>query len=145
MRINDVITSKGSSAVWTIKPGATIKELLSELSEHNVGALVVSEDGTTMVGIVSERDVVRKLHSVEDLRNQSVADIMTSDVQSCGPDDSLDSLMSLMTDRRIRHVPVLDADAGLVGVLSIGDAVKFRMEQLQFERDQLHEYVSGTQ
>jgi len=144
MRVSDVLSSKGSTTIYTIRPEATLSELLDALAEHNVGALVVSHDGTSMLGIVSERDIVRKIRDFDDPKGTTVEQIMTSDVQVCAPDDSFGSLMSIMTEHRVRHVPVLDGDT-LVGVLSIGDAVKQRMDQLEFERDQLNDYVSrGT-
>ncbi len=142
MRVSDVLASKGSDAIFTIRPDASIRELLDMLADHNIGAMVVSDDGESMIGIVSERDVVRKLRDVENARDMTVADIMTTDVRVCAPDDSFGSLMLVMTEHRVRHVPVID-DGRLVGVLSIGDAVKHRMEQLEFERDQLNKYVSG--
>lgn len=142
MRVSDVLASKGSDAIFTIRPEASIRELLDVLAERNVGAMVVSDDGETMIGIVSERDVVRKLRDVDNAREVTVASIMTTDVQVASPDDSFKSLMIAMTEHRVRHIPVLD-DGRLVGVLSIGDAVKHRMEQLEFERDQLNKYVSG--
>ena len=141
MRVHDVLTSKGSAEVHTIAPDATVRELLDVLAELNVGALVVSDDGTSMLGIVSERDIVRKLRDVDDARSRPVSDIMTTDVRVCSPDDSFGGLMAVMTQHRVRHVPVLD-DGRLVGMLSIGDAVKHRMEQLEFERDQLNNYVA---
>lgn len=141
MRVSDVLSSKGSSTVHTIGPEATVADLLEAFATHDVGALVVSEDGASMVGIVSERDVVRKLRHVPDARSATVASIMTTEVRTCAPDDSFASLMALMTEHRVRHVPVV-ADGALAGVLSIGDAVKHRMEQLEFERDQLSSYVS---
>lgn len=143
MRVSDVLSSKGSTEIFTISPQATIYELLDILAERNIGALVVSEDGTTMLGIVSERDIVRKLREVEGARSATVESIMTTDVRRCRPDDAFASLMATMTEHRVRHVPVVDDDDHLVGVLSIGDAVKHRMEQLEFERDQLSSYVSG--
>lgn len=142
MRVHDVLTSKGSGEVFTIAPDATIRELLDVLADLNVGALVVSDDGRSMLGIVSERDIVRKLRDAENARDMAVADIMTTDVRVCAPDDSFGELMAVMTEHRVRHVPVLD-EGRLVGVLSIGDAVKHRMEQLEFERDQLTSYVAG--
>lgn len=142
MRVSDVLASKGSDAIFTIRPEASIRELLDVLADRNVGAMVVSDDGETMIGIVSERDVVRKLRDVDNARDVTVASIMTTDVQVAAPDDSFKSLMIAMTEHRVRHIPVLD-DGRLVGVLSIGDAVKHRMEQLEFERDQLNKYVSG--
>ena len=142
MRVRDVMTSKGNDAIYTIRPDASVRELLDRLAELNVGALVVSEDGRAMRGIVSERDIVRKLRDAVQARDMTVASIMTTDVLVCAPDDSFGSLMLIMTEHRVRHVPVLD-DGELVGVVSIGDAVKYRMGQLEFERDQLNKYVSG--
>ena len=142
MRVSDVLASKGSDAVYTITPESTVRELLDVLADLNVGALVVSDDGKKMLGIVSERDIVRKLRGTEDARDMPVSAIMTTDVQLCAPEDSFGGLMSVMTEHRVRHIPVLD-DGVLVGVVSIGDAVKYRMEQLEFERDQLNNYVAG--
>lgn len=142
MRVRDVLQSKGSDEVVTIPPDATIPELLDLLAEHNIGALVVSADGHTIDGIVSERDIVRKLRGVDDPARLTASSIMTTEVVTCAPDDEITQLMSLMTEGRFRHVPVLD-DGELAGVVSIGDAVKFRMAQLTFERDQLNQYVAG--
>src|SRR5699024_503845 len=119
-------------------------DLLDDLAEHNVGALVVSTDGESMLGIVSERDVVRKLRGLGSPREHTVGDIMTSDVFTCGPYDSLAQLLELSTEPRIRHIPWLD-EGKLVGALSTGAAAKLRMEQLKFERDQLSEYVASGQ
>jgi CBS domain-containing protein len=141
MRVSDVLSSKGSATIYTIRPEATLSDLLDALAEHNVGALVVSTDGTTMLGIVSERDVVRKIRDFDEPTNVTVEEIMTADVRVCTPEDSFATLMTIMTEHRVRHVPVLDGEE-LVGVLSIGDAVKQRMDQLEFERDQLNNYVS---
>lgn len=142
MRVRDVLTAKGSATVYTISPEASVDELLDLLAELNIGALVVSPDGKSMSGIVSERDVVRKLRAIPDPRSATVQQIMTSDVQVCSPEDSFGALMSAMTEHRVRHIPVIDHDE-IVGVLSIGDAVKFRMDQLEFERDQLTHYVQS--
>lgn len=141
MRVSDVLASKGSEEVLTISPDATIADLLDRLAEHNIGALVVSRDGNAIEGIVSERDIVRKLRGVDHPRELSVESIMTTQVVTCTPEDAVTDLMRLMTERRFRHVPVLD-DNRLAGVVSIGDAVKFRMAQLEFERDQLNQYVA---
>jgi CBS domain-containing protein len=143
MRIREVVAAKPDSTVVTVSPGATVRELVALLAEHNVGALVVSSDGATVEGIVSERDVVRRLNSEPDALSATVDTIMTSDVHTAGPDDSLDDMMSLMTDQRIRHVPVCDAGR-MVGIISIGDVVKHRIKVLEFERDQLDSYVHQT-
>ncbi len=144
MRIRDVLQSKGTSTVITIAPDASVRELLALLSEHNIGALVVSGDGAVPAGIVSERDVVRRLGTDTGVLDLSISEIMTADIQVCEPGDKLDDLMGLMTEHRIRHVPVVE-DGNLVGMVSIGDAVKMRMGELEYERDRLNDYVTGTQ
>jgi len=143
MRISDVLSSKSSAQVVTIAPDATVRDLLALLSQHNVGAVVVSTDGETVDGIVSERDVVRRLHEDEEVLDGAVSVIMTSDVRTCEPDTSVDELRAVMTERRIRHVPVV-TDGRLTGIISIGDVVKSSLDQLQFERDQLDSYVHQT-
>jgi CBS domain-containing protein len=140
MRIRDVVAAKSVQKVITVSPDATVRDLLGLLAEHNVGALVVSGDGAAVDGIVSERDVVRRLHENTDLLTATVGSIMTTDVHTCAPDDQLDDLMSLMTKHRFRHVPVCDAGQ-LVGIVSIGDVVRHKIDALQFERDQLDSYV----
>jgi CBS domain-containing protein len=140
MRIGDVLGAKPSQEVVTITPDAGVRDLIARLAEHNVGALIVSRDGSTVDGIVSERDVVRHLHHDGTVINNTVGAIMTTEVETCEPDVLLDDLMKVMTERRIRHVPVVEEGA-LVGIVSIGDVVKHRIDQLQFERDQLDHYV----
>lgn len=140
MRISDVLGSKAVKNVITIGPDAGVRELLATLSEHNIGAVVVSSDGSTLTGIVSERDVVRHLHSDGTVINNIVSAIMTPGVQTCTPDDDLDEVMQVMTEGRFRHIPVV-ADDQVVGIVSIGDMVKHKIDQLQFERDQLDSYV----
>ena len=143
MKINDVIHAKSQQAVVTISPDATVRELVALLAEHNVGALVVSEDGERVSGIVSERDVVRRLHDDEGVLDSPVSAIMTADVRTCSGEDALTELMQTMTEHRIRHVPVV-ADGRLTGIISIGDVVKNRIGELEFERDQLDHYVHQT-
>ena len=140
MRIGEVLGSKASKDVITITPDAGVRDLIELLADHNVGALIVSTDGTSVDGIVSERDVVRHLHHDGTVINNTVGAIMTTSVETCASDTPLDELMKVMTERRVRHVPVVD-DGQLVGIVSIGDVVKHRMDQLQFERDQLDSYV----
>jgi CBS domain-containing protein len=140
MRIAEVLGSKANQDVVTISPDAGVRDLLALLAEHNVGALIVSRDGSTVDGIVSERDVVRHLHHDGTVVNNTVGAIMTTTVETCPSDTLLDDLMKTMTERRVRHVPVVD-DGRLVGIVSIGDVVKHRIDQLQFERDQLDSYV----
>ena len=143
MRISDVIGTKSSKDVITISPDATVRELIRKLSEHNVGALIVSADGAAVDGIVSERDVVRHLLDSDDILDGAVSAIMTVDVATAEPSTSLDEMRVLMTERRIRHVPVV-TEGKLTGIISIGDVVKAAMDQLTFERDQLDSYVHQT-
>jgi CBS domain-containing protein len=140
MRISDIIGAKASQDVITISPDATVRDLIRTLAEHNVGALIVSGDGSAVEGIVSERDVVRHLLDSDDFLDGRVAAIMTAEVATAAPDTSLDDIRAVMTERRIRHVPIV-TDGSLTGIVSIGDVVKAAMDQLQFERDQLDSYV----
>jgi CBS domain-containing protein len=142
MRINDILRSKGTS-VLTVAPDVTVRQLLATLAEHNVGALIVSEDGATIAGIVSERDVVRKMHEHgAALLEETVSEIMTAEVHTCGPDDHIDDLRRTMTDRRIRHLPVL-REGRLVGIVSIGDVVKSAISELETEREYLVGYIQS--
>jgi CBS domain-containing protein len=143
MRMRDIIEAKEITGVVTIPPSATVRELLALLAEKNIGALVVSPDGHHVDGIVSERDIVRRLAEDESALSTSVESIMTTAVHTCDPDSDLDSMMTEMTQRRIRHVPVIGPD-GLCGLVSIGDVVKHKISALQFERDQLDSYVHQT-
>jgi len=140
VRIADVLRSKGS-AVATVDAKASVAELAAALAEHNVGAMVVlGPDG--VAGIASERDVVRGLRDRgADLLAAPVAEIMTTDLLTCSPGDPVDGLSVLMTDRRVRHVPVVSGGR-LVGIVSIGDVVKSRISQLEQGRDQLTAYIA---
>jgi CBS domain-containing protein len=140
MRIADVLRSKGS-AVATITPDTTVTELLAGLVRLNIGAMVVI-DSDAVVGIVSERDVVRKLDELgADLLAQPVSVIMTNLHVTCAPGDAVDVLSGLMTENRVRHVPVIE-NGRLAGIVSIGDVVKTRMDELNAEREQLRTYIT---
>lgn len=140
MRIADVLRGKGS-AVTTVSPSAPVTEVLRHIDEGNLGALPVV-DGGALVGIVSERDVVRQLHRQGGaLLDARVADVMTADVVTCSPEDGVGDLARIMTDRRVRHLPVL-VDGRLAGIVSIGDLVKARMDMLEREREQLESYIA---
>jgi CBS domain-containing protein len=140
MRIADVLRNKGA-AVVTIHPEATVSELLAGLAEQNIGAMVVvGAEG--VVGIVSERDVVRELHSHgPSVLSRPISKIMTKMVATCTKADTVDAISMLMTKNRVRHVPVLDGKK-LIGIVSIGDVVKTRMEELEAEQQQLHSYIT---
>lgn len=140
MRIADVLRSKGNE-VATIDPTASVSQLLAGLAEHNIGAMVVSSGGS-VVGIVSERDVVRRVYEQGAAAlNANVSEIMTTNVATCSPDETVDHLTVLMTERRIRHVPVM-VSGQLCGIVSIGDVVKSRMNELEHAQEQLEAYIS---
>ena len=143
MNVETILRNKGSS-VTTIRPEATIAEAVDTLRRDRIGALVVSEDGESVDGIVSERDVVSALadHG-SDLLSRSVDDIMTRNVITCEPDDTVGELMAEMTNRRIRHFPVV-AGGRLCGIVSIGDLVKNRLDEVEFEARSLRSFIAGA-
>ena len=141
MQLSTIIAAKGGSVV-TIQPDARVADLVAMLAEHNVGALVVSADGRTITGIVSERDVVRALTHGAEALERPVASIMTSHVFCAPPEAHVDELMILMTDKRVRHIPVTDPLGVLLGIVSIGDVVKSRLGELEGERAALLEYIT---
>jgi len=143
VKISDVLRAKGSGVI-TVQPDETVSGLLGLLDEHRIGAVVVSSDGTTVEGIVSERDVVRYLHSTgAGILDAPVSQIMTSEVSTGTAADDIADLAATMTEERVRHVPILDGEGRLVAIVSIGDIVKHRLSELQSERDQLRDYISG--
>ncbi len=142
MRISSVLAQKGS-AVATVRRDATVADAVGVLSRLDIGALVVSDDGRRIDGIVSERDVVRRLSVLAaSPLQETIASIMSSEVHTCSPDDDTEQLMSIMTNRRIRHVPVVEA-AELRGIVSIGDVVKARIQELERHRKELEDYITA--
>ena len=140
MKISDILRHKGASVV-TIAPGDSVRDLLSALAQHNVGALVVV-DNDQVVGIISERDIVRQLDERgEAVLAATVSDLMTATVVSCAPDDAVDSIAGAMTELRIRHMPVL-ASGRLAGIVTIGDVVAGQIRQLEQDRGQLEQYIT---
>jgi len=143
VNVEEILSVKGS-AVATIGPGASLSDATASLRDHGIGALIVSKDGRTIDGILSERDVVRSLaaHGASTL-GRAVSSAMSDEVVTCSPGDTADQLMAMMSDRRFRHLPVTDDAGALVGIISIGDVVKARLGQLEHENDQLYEYIQG--
>ncbi|MEU1385775.1 MULTISPECIES: CBS domain-containing protein [unclassified Nonomuraea] len=140
MLIGTILRNKGS-AVTTVAPEATVRELLGKLADDNIGAVVVSTDGTTIQGIVSERDVVRRLHDRgPEILDAPVSSIMTTEVRTAGPGDNVDELRRTMTTHRFRHMPVVE-NGRLVGIVSIGDVVKSAIEELETEKASLVDYL----
>jgi CBS domain-containing protein len=142
MRVRDVLAHKGHDVV-TVRPDASCRDLLALLARHNIGAVVVSSDGLTVAGIVSERDVVRRLNEQgAAVLDAPVSQLATLVVATCEPDDPLDELRETMTLRRVRHIPVL-SQGRLIGIVSIGDVVKSTISQLEDERQHLIDYLQG--
>jgi CBS domain-containing protein len=141
MRVADLLRSKGSR-VATVPPRVSVTGLLEDLAKNNVGALVVVDESGELVGIVSERDVVRRLNERgAELLTAPVAEIMTTPVVTCDPSEGVDHLAEIMTERRIRHMPVVE-NGKLIGIVSIGDVVKSRIQQLESDREQLESYIA---
>ena len=141
MQISQLLRHKGHE-VATIDGSQDVRAALAMLAERGVGALVVSSDGQRVEGIVSERDVARGLHERgAELLTQPVASLMTAEVHTCPPGARVIDLAQTMTDHRVRHVPVVDDDGVLVGIVSIGDVVKARLDELEDERKQLVDYI----
>jgi CBS domain-containing protein len=141
MRISSLLEEKGSF-VATIPGDASVARAVAELARLSIGALVVSIDGEHIEGIISERDVVRSLLGTADLLSHPVASIMSTTVHTCSPDDDTELLMAMMTDRRVRHVPVVE-QGSLRGMVSIGDVVKVRIGELERDRQELVEYIQA--
>ncbi len=143
MHVSEILGRKGN-AVATISGAINVAEAVAELKGHGVGALVVSNDGDGVNGILSERDVVRELASQgAGLLDQPVSSIMTADVLTCTPENTAEELMALMTSHRIRHLPVV-VDDKLAGIVSIGDVVKARLTDLEEESRHLQGYIQQS-
>jgi CBS domain-containing protein len=142
VRVSNVLTTKGHD-VATISQERSVSDALAVLKERGIGALVVTGASPPLVGIFSERDVVRALATNgESALEQKVSDLMSKDVSVCSESTELTELMSMMTERRIRHVPVVEGSQ-LVGLISIGDVVKARLEELEHDKKDLLDYVSA--
>ena len=143
MNVQSIIGGK-SPVVATITQTATLRQAIDQLTERRIGALVVSGDGRAIEGIISERDIVRAAStSGPTALDGSVGSVMSTDVVTCSAGDGVDRLMALMTERRIRHLPVVDERGQLAGIVSIGDVVKARLSELEQENHALAEYLTG--
>lgn len=143
MRIRDVLRVKGGQVV-TVTPDTDVRHLLTVLAEHRIGAVVVSHDGTSVDGIASERDIVRAMaERGVAVMSEPITAIYTAEVHTVTPETSLEEVMRMMTERRVRHIPVV-VDGTLRGIVSIGDVVKNRIDELETERTALTNYITGT-
>ena len=141
MYVSALLENKGANVI-TAAPNTTVDKAVALLAENKIGVLVISADGKSVDGILSERDIVRALaEQGNDIGNADAATLMSRDVVSCAPGDTIESLMGLMTERRIRHLPVLE-DGILAGIVSIGDIVKHRLAEIESEADALRQYVT---
>ena len=143
MNVETILRNKGNW-IATIRPDATIADAVSMLHRERIGALVVSEDGNSVDGILSERDIVIALaEQAADLLSRTVGEIMTRNVVTCEPGDTVGELMAEMTNRRVRHLPVV-ADGRLCGIVSIGDLVKNRLDEVEFEAQSLRSFIASA-
>jgi CBS domain-containing protein len=143
MNVHAILRNKGKSVV-TIHPDATIERAVAVLHRRGIGALVVSDDGASVIGILSERDIVDALHRYgSDLLSVSVSEVMSCPVVTCDPSDSVAELMAEMTSRRIRHFPVAE-DGRLAGIVSIGDLVKSRLDEIEYEAHSMRSFIAGA-
>lgn len=142
MKIRDILQVKGSQ-VHSIEAGRTVLDAVAALNAHRIGALLVHDAEGAVVGIISERDVLRECrHRSADLGRIPVAEAMTRDLIICVPDDDVDHAMALVTKHRVRHLPVID-DAGVAGMISIGDLVKASLDAAEYENRYLREYIQS--
>lgn len=143
MNVATILRHKGRS-VTTVAPDAKIATAVGLLRRHDIGALVVSKDGVAVEGILSERDIV---HALADYTGKTldldVAQLMSRHVITCKLDDTVADLMALMTERRIRHLPVLEHGA-LAGIISIGDVVKNRLDEVESEATSMRQFIAGA-
>lgn len=143
MLVSQILNSKPEARIFTIAPGATLAEAVALLADKRIGAVVVSVDGHQALGILSERDIVRELsRRGAACLAASVDSVMTTRLVSCKRTDQTDAVLQQMTDGRFRHMPVLEAGT-MVGLISIGDVVKARLEELHAEKDALEGMIKG--
>ncbi|MFN0116379.1 MAG: CBS domain-containing protein [Paracoccaceae bacterium] len=144
MSVSQILRSKGSGGVATVKPGATVAAAAEMLSSMRIGAVIVSTDGARPEGILSERDIVRELgRRGGAVLNDRVETLMTRNLVTCTPEDRADEVLGRMTDGRFRHMPVV-VGGQMVGLISIGDVVKARLAELAMEKDALTGMIMGN-
>lgn len=140
MKVLDLIKDKGQIVI-TISPDRSIFEAMGKIIDNKIGSLVVSDQNHKVVGIISERDIMRAAYyEYETLRSKKVADLMTTNIIVAIPDDEIDYVMTIMTQNRIRHLPIVTRD-GIVGIISIGDIIKFQLHETQVKNHYLEEII----
>ena len=145
MLVNQILSIKDNNAVVTIKPTARVSEAVALLSQHRIGAVVVSENGRTPLGILSERDIVRELgrHGASVLDSE-IGELMTRKLMTCTTGENALRILERMTEGRFRHLPVVDANGDMIGLVSIGDAVSARLKEMTAESEALKNMIMGT-
>ncbi len=143
MTVRNILKTKGSNEILTIKPDATVAHAAGILSQHRIGALIVSADGTSLDGMLSERDIVRELGKRgATVLSEPVSNMMTAKVITASPDDIAVQALEKMTDGRFRHLPVIEG-GNMIGVISIGDVVKHRISEVEAENTALTDMIVG--
>jgi CBS domain-containing protein len=143
MRVSDILARKAAGNVITITSDATISQAAGVLAEKRIGALVVSNEGSDLLGILSERDIVRQLGKEgADCLNRTVAELMTSKIVTTTGDASADKVLEAMTEGRFRHIPVMDGDK-LISLISIGDVVSAKIAEISFEKEAMQDMIMG--
>ena len=143
MQVHQILKSKNVAGVATVEPGLSVAEAASQLSSRRIGSLVVSKDGETLAGILSERDIVRELgRRGPSCLGEAVSTIMTTKIQTCTLEETADQVLARMTEGRFRHLPVVE-NGRMVGLISIGDVVKARLAELSMEKDALEGMIMG--
>ncbi len=141
MHIHSILATKGTD-VASIEATATAQQAAESMAEHNIGSLVVLGADGAVVGIVSERDLARAVVLLRDVGDATVLSLMAHDVVTCQRTDSIAEVMRTMTERRIRHLPVIGEDGSVCGIVSIGDVVKYRLDELEADAAALQEYIA---
>ena len=141
MRVAAILRHKGSTII-SADPSRTVQEAVNLLAEYKIGALMVREEDGPIIGVLSERDIARGLATHKDaVLNKSIGALMTPLSVTCTPQDTLDDIMDVMTNKRVRHIPVID-EGELKGIVSIGDVVKHRLSEIETESDALRQYIA---
>jgi len=144
MKVSEVLKAKGD-LVFTVSPDETLTKVLETLTGEHIGALIVCDQNGKVTGVISERDILYGLAKYgSQILSKPVKDIMTSDVNACSPQDTMFKAMSMMTGRRLRHLPILDDAGKLRGIISVGDAVKAHIEEIEAEAKALREYINSA-
>ncbi|MDS9468667.1 CBS domain-containing protein [Paracoccus sp. MBLB3053] len=145
MLVKQMLSMKPSGEVYTIASSASVADAVKQLSDKRIGAIIVSDDGVNPEGIISERDIVRELGKQgPEVLSRSVADIMTRKPSTCSTGEDTRAILERMTEGRFRHMPVVDAEGRMIGIVSIGDAVSARLKELRDERDALTGMIMGN-